>query len=190
MTCGTIPPSTTISGRQAPRRRFISMKKPFLAAFLLYGLSPSAMSQIPPRDQQVGQFSIRPGSSFEASEAKETFDLSVSPTAKLTADVAESLKLIRSNYAGKVSNEALIKSAISGSLSILDPHSNYFDSKEFREFTSDQESQYSGIGATISSYRQNGKFNTYVLASQSGSPAESAKLGFGDRIIAVNGTDV
>src|SRR5881628_3124236 len=115
------------------------MKKPFLAVFLLYGLSLPVVSQILLRDQQAVQFSIRPGSSFEASEVRpDPSAPPVSKAGKLTSDVSELLGLVRSHFAGKASNEDLIKSAISGSLSSLDPHSNYFDAKEFREFTSDQ----------------------------------------------------
>src|SRR6476620_865785 len=121
------------------------MKKLFLALFLIYGISTPVASQSALQARQIGHFSIRPGSSFEASESRSQFDgPSVSRTGKVTTDLAEALAMIRSHYAGKASAETLIKSAISGSLSALDPHSNYFDAKEFREFIGDQESEYSG----------------------------------------------
>ena len=41
------------------------------------------------------------------------------------------------------------KSSIDGMLHTLDPHSNYFDAKEFEQFRTEQSSRYYGIGATI-----------------------------------------
>ncbi|MFH4307961.1 hypothetical protein WAJ73_24380, partial [Acinetobacter baumannii] len=65
--------------------------------------------------------------------------------------MSEALAIIESNHvAGKTLNyNDVFKSAIDGMLHSLDPHSNYFDAKEFEQFRTDQSSRYFGIGATI-----------------------------------------
>ena len=84
----------------------------------------------------------------------------------------------------------MTKSSIASMLRTLDPHSNYFDSSEFNELLSDQRSEYFGIGATIANFRAEGQFETYVTSTFPDSPAFRARLGFGDRILAVNGERV
>ncbi|MCV4626352.1 hypothetical protein OFC18_30200, partial [Escherichia coli] len=55
-------------------------------------------------------------------------------------DMSEALAIIESNHvAGKTLNyNDVFKSAIDGMLHSLDPHSNYFDAKEFEQFRTDQ----------------------------------------------------
>lgn len=74
-------------------------------------------------------------------------------------------------------------------LHTLDPHSNYFDAKEFEEFKTDQSSRYYGIGATIGDMSDpSGKvIGTYIKATFDGAPANRAGLRYGDKIISVNG---
>ena len=66
-------------------------------------------------------------------------------------DIAEALSVIESNHVvgKKISYNEIFKSSIDGMLHTLDPHSNYFDAKEFEQFRTDQSSRYYGIGATI-----------------------------------------
>jgi carboxyl-terminal processing protease len=113
---------------------------------------------------------------------------------KIEQDMAEALTVIQDSYVGgkKLDYNALIKSSIDSMLHTLDPHSNYFDAKEFEQFRTDQQSQYFGIGATIGDLRD-GKGNliaTYIKATFDGAPANRAGLRYGDKIVEVNGTSM
>jgi carboxyl-terminal processing protease len=113
---------------------------------------------------------------------------------KIEQDMAEALTVIQDSYVGgkKLNYNDLIKSSIDSMLHTLDPHSNYFDAKEFEQFRTDQQSQYFGIGATIGDLRD-GKGNliaTYIKATFDGAPAHRAGLRYGDKIVDVNGTSM
>lgn len=113
---------------------------------------------------------------------------------KIELDVAEALTLIQENHVeGKNLNyNGLFKTAIDSMLHTLDPHSNYFDAKEFEEFRTNQSSRYYGIGATIGDLRdKNGKvIATFIKATFDGAPANRAGLQYGDKIVEVNGTSM
>lgn len=109
-------------------------------------------------------------------------------------DVAEALTLIEQNHVdGKaVDYNELFKSSIDSMLHTLDPHSNYFDAKEFEQFRTDQSSRYYGIGATIGDLSDaNGTvLATYIKATFENAPAHRAGLRYGDKIVEVNGTSM
>lgn len=109
-------------------------------------------------------------------------------------DVAEALSLIESNHVSgkKLNYNEVIKSSIDGMLHTLDPHSNYFDAKEFEQFRTDQSSRYYGIGATIGdlSDAKGDVVATYIRATFENAPAHRAGLRYGDKIVEVNGTSV
>jgi carboxyl-terminal processing protease len=83
----------------------------------------------------------------------------------------------------KLTVERLTKSGIQGMLRTLDPHSNYFDSKEFQELQSEQHSRFYGIGVSIQ--RRNDR--VYVVATIENTPAGRAGLRPGDAIVKVDG---
>jgi len=109
-------------------------------------------------------------------------------------DVAEALSVIEGNYInGKhLDYNEVFKSSIDSMLHTLDPHSNYFDAKEFEQFRTDQSSRYYGIGATIGDLSApNGNvIATYIKATFAGAPANRAGLKYGDKIVEVNGVNV
>ena len=93
------------------------------------------------------------------------------------------LEIVQSNYAGDTSSSELVHSSILGALHNLDPHSSFFDRREFDEMQDEQSSKFHGIGVTIN--QRNGRI--YVLGVGKGLPAERTGLRYGDAIVAVDG---
>ncbi len=91
--------------------------------------------------------------------------------------------VVEQNFAEPVkADKAVYKGAIPGMLHELDPHSNFFDPKDYRALREDQQGHYFGVGMTVQGH--NGK--TVVLAPFAGSPAYKAGIRPGDVIIEVN----
>ena len=142
----------------------------------------------------IDSFEIGTGSSFVASKkaTPEPSATSDKEARKILADLTEAIKIITSQHVSgeRIDINSLTKNSITGALQSLDPHSNYFDNGEYREFLEEQQSEYSGIGATIGGYWHGGHLNTYIVSVVAGSPAANAGLALGDRIMKVNGEDV
>lgn len=163
-----------------------------LVVVLLAGTLASAQTSAP--ESMSGPFEIREGTSFSArpnpkgtAEATSS-EPAPSGTTRTIDDIREAYEVIRAYYGGRrATDDVLTTSAVSGMLAELDPHSSYFDSREFAELLADQDSEYSGTGSTIASFRSRGRLETFVLAVQSNSPAQQAGLQYGDRIVAVDG---
>ena len=110
----------------------------------------------------------------------------------IKSDLAEALSVIQTNHIDgrKLDYNSIFKSSISGMLSVLDPHSTYFDPVEYASFRTEQRSEYFGIGATIEDLREGKDVNTYIRATFPDSPAARAGLRFGDRILDVDGNSM
>ncbi len=112
----------------------------------------------------------------------------------IQAEMKEAISVIETNFAsGKSLNyNEVFKSSIDSMLHSLDPHSNYFDAKEYEQFRTEQSSRYFGIGATIGDLSDaDGKvIATYIKATFEGAPAHRAGLRYGDKIVEVNGTSM
>ncbi|HEV8037852.1 MAG TPA: S41 family peptidase [Bryobacteraceae bacterium] len=92
-------------------------------------------------------------------------------------------ELVEKNFAEPVSaDKGIYKGAIPGMLRTLDPHSNFFDPKDFQNLRDDQQGHYFGVGMTVGP--RDGK--TIVIAPFGGSPAYRAGLRPGDIILQVN----
>ncbi|HEX6125017.1 MAG TPA: S41 family peptidase [Pyrinomonadaceae bacterium] len=139
-----------------------------------------------------------PGTSVAKSGPKVTISSPKSTKAvtvqNIEQDIAEALSVIESNHVvgKKISYNEIFKSSIDGMLHTLDPHSNYFDAKEFEQFRTDQSSRYYGIGATIGdlSDEKGNVIATYIKATFDTAPAHRAGLRYGDKIVEVNGTSM
>lgn len=91
--------------------------------------------------------------------------------------------LVEENFADKVTaDKAIYKGAVPGMLRTLDPHSNFFDPRDFQILKEDQKGHYYGVGMTVSA--RNGK--TVVMSPFGGSPAYKAGIRPADIILEVN----
>src|SRR6201993_4387983 len=60
------------------------------------------------------------------------------------------LDVVQSNYAEPVDvDKAVYQRAIPGMLRMLDPHSNFFDSRQFALLREDQRGKYYGVGMVV-----------------------------------------
>jgi len=94
--------------------------------------------------------------------------------------------IVKSDYVEAVDEKKLITDAISGMVSGLDPHSNYFDKKSFKEFREGTSGKFVGVGIEIGS--EDGLVK--VVSPIEGSPAFRAGLKSGDLITKIDDTPV
>ena len=94
--------------------------------------------------------------------------------------------MIKSDYVEPVDEKKLITDAISGMVSSLDPHSQYFDKKSFKEFREGTTGKFVGVGIEIT--QEDGLIR--VVSPIEGSPADRAGLKPGDLITRVDDTAV
>ena len=116
---------------------------------------------------------------------------SVRATAAGTSDLQDSIKnftrvlsIVQQDYAGPVDTDhALYDGAIPGMLRVLDPHSTFFDPRQYALLREDQRGKYYGVGMTVGPQEN----HTVVLAPMPGSPASKAGIRPGDIIQNVDG---
>lgn len=94
---------------------------------------------------------------------------------------------VEENFADPVTaDKAIYKGAIPGMLRTLDPHSNFFDPKDYAQMREDQRGHYAGVGMEIGS--RNG--HAMVMFPFGGTPAYKAGLRPGDVLVSVNDKNV
>jgi carboxyl-terminal processing protease len=93
---------------------------------------------------------------------------------------------VRSNYVDKVDDHTLIKGAIDGMLSALDPHSSYAEASDFTQLRTTTEGNYGGLGLTVST--EDGAVK--VIAPTEDTPADRAGIKAGDIIVEFDGKPV
>jgi carboxyl-terminal processing protease len=87
-------------------------------------------------------------------------------------------------YVEKVDNKTLMKAAISGMLSGLDPHSEYLDKEGLAQLNEDTTGQYSGLGIEV---LQDGDA-LRIVSPIDDTPASRAGILAGDVIVKIDGT--
>jgi carboxyl-terminal processing protease len=90
---------------------------------------------------------------------------------------------IHQNYVEEISSKDLIDNAIKGMLHILDPHTTYFEAKQYEELKIHTEGKFGGLGIQISI---RDKVLT-VMTPIGGTPAARAGIQSGDQIIRIEG---
>ncbi|HYD75884.1 S41 family peptidase [Ramlibacter sp.] len=94
--------------------------------------------------------------------------------------------MVKSDYVEPVDEKKLISDAISGMVAGLDPHSQYFDKKSFKEFREGTTGRFVGVGIEIS--QEDGLIK--VVSPIEGSPAFRAGLKPNDMITRIDDTAV
>ncbi|MBI3940734.1 MAG: S41 family peptidase [Acidobacteria bacterium] len=95
------------------------------------------------------------------------------------------LQLVSDNYARSVDSEELVESAIRGMLHTLDPHSSYFDTRDYNRLQEEQQGKYYGLGITIRASSPGSGRVVVVEPPAPGTPAQKAGLRAGDVITRV-----
>ena len=98
-------------------------------------------------------------------------------------DFTKALDVVQANYAEPVDvDKSVYQGAIPGMLRVLDPHSNFFDKKQFDLLREDQRGRYYGVGMTVAPHEN----RTMVMAPYVGAPAFNAGIRPGDVIMKVD----
>jgi carboxyl-terminal processing protease len=90
---------------------------------------------------------------------------------------------VKANYVDRVDDKTLIKGAIDGMLSALDPHSSYVEATDFDQLKTTTDGNYGGLGLTVSI--EDGAVK--VVSPTEDTPAWRAGVKAGDYITHING---
>jgi len=95
------------------------------------------------------------------------------------------LSAIENSYVEKIDSDRLVYGAVRGMLSTLDPHSSFYDPREYARMRERQEGHYYGIGIEISA------IDNDVIAQKifEGSPSAKAGMRQGDVLARIGGED-
>src|SRR5210317_765943 len=91
----------------------------------------------------------------------------------------EVLQQVHENYVKEVGKDELVLSALKGMLQNLDDHSSFLDTRDYNDLQAETTGHFGGVGIEI------GLVDDYftVIAPLDNTPADSAGLRSGDRII-------
>lgn len=95
------------------------------------------------------------------------------------------LTQVEKNYVEEVDDSALIRNAIRGMLSNLDPHTVYMPPSAYKELRIDTSGKFGGIGVEV--WIRGGVLT--VVAPVEGTPADKAGIKTGDKIIKIDGVN-
>jgi carboxyl-terminal processing protease len=117
----------------------------------------------------------------------------ISQETERSATVYEQLDLfgdiferIRAQYVEEVDSEELIRAAINGMLTSLDPHSSYLAPEDFDDMQVQTRGEFGGLGIEVT--QEEGFVK--VVSPMDGTPADKAGIEAGDFITHVNGESV
>jgi carboxyl-terminal processing protease len=114
------------------------------------------------------------------------FDITKAENDNFYADIMRLERVatkIHQNYVESIDSKKLVDNAIDGMMAILDPHSTYFEKKQYNELLIQTEGKFGGLGIQISI---RDKVLT-VMTPIPGTPAERAGIQTGDQILKISG---
>jgi carboxyl-terminal processing protease len=100
--------------------------------------------------------------------------------------LAAVFSMVKSDYVEPVDEKKLITDAIIGMVASLDPHSQYYDKKTFKEFREGTSGRFVGVGIEIT--QEDGLVK--IVSPIEGSPAFRAGMKSGDLITKIDDTAV
>lgn len=113
-----------------------------------------------------------------------------SQTTQFLENYSEALHLIQMNYAQTVPVDKVVYGSIRRMLQTLDPHSNFFDPREFNNMREEQHSKYSGLGIRIRPLVPGSGRVVIYEPPDPGTPAYRKGLKAGDVISKVEGQNI
>ena len=115
----------------------------------------------------------------EGAKQAETNEAEITIPFEEVRTFADIFARVKEDYVEPVEDKALMKSAIRGMLSGLDPHSNYLDADEYKELHEGTTGEFGGLGIEVG--MEDGFVK--VIAPIDDTPAERAGVQAGDVII-------
>ncbi|HUR60392.1 MAG TPA: S41 family peptidase [Opitutaceae bacterium] len=102
--------------------------------------------------------------------------------------VRDVMRLVSENYVDEKTSgyDQLARTALHGMVETLDPHSEFLEAKDNKEFEEDLTGEFGGIGIQVET-RQN---RVIVIAPLAGTPGERAGIQRGDEIVSIDGKPV
>lgn len=152
------------------------MRFPSQSLLALLLAAPLLQAQTAPADNAPGNTS-GPAKAASTASAPDRIDVD---DVRMFSRVYE---IVRQAYVEKVDNKTLMKTAISGMLTGLDPHSEYLDKDGLAELSEDTTGQYSGLGIEV--LQVDGTLR--IIAPIDDTPAARAGIKPGDIIVKIDG---
>lgn len=153
------------------------MRFPTLSLIALLLAAPMLQAQTAPSASAARPAAPAKAASSEAPDAVDLDDI---------RNFSRVYEMVRQAYVEKVDNKTLMKAAISGMLTGLDPHSEYLDKEGLAELSEDTTGQYGGLGIEV--LQVDGTLR--IIAPIDDTPASRAGIKPGDTIIKVDGKAV
>jgi carboxyl-terminal processing protease len=122
--------------------------------------------------------------------AKSSASVQKTSSNEFLGNFTEALDVIQQIYVDKIGPDKLVYSAIKGMLRTLDPHSSFFDPKEFSRLREEQHSKYFGLGIRVRPLLRDRGRVVIVEPPAIGSPAERKGLRAGDVISKIEGESI
>lgn len=121
-----------------------------------------------------------------AQDAPKKPENSKAETYRLLNLFADVFERVRAEYVEEASDRDLIENAINGMLTGLDPHSNYLNTKSYKDMQVQTRGEFGGLGIEVT---QEGGY-IKVISPIDDTPASRAGVKAGDLIVALDGQTV
>lgn len=162
-----------------PARKFLR-----LAALPLLLTAVPALAQVPQPDAPAAGASVLPPPSMKGGPASASTSGEVS--LEDIRNFTRVYQIVKQAYVEKVDDKTIMKAAIGGMVTGLDPHAEYLDKDGLDELSEDTTGQYSGLGIEV----LQGDGELRIVAPIDDTPASRAGIKPGDLIVKVDGVPV